>query len=88
MPDRPPVKLRNESALGLYTFAWISGDGIRMGVMWGEGMTAPMAFRGKVTRDVVRPERFGWKPPRTLNDFRVFAQAFADEFATLLRHHS
>ena len=81
MPDRStPVKLGNESALGLYPFAWISGDGTRMGVMWGEGMTGPMAFRGKVSRDVVRPERFGWKPPRTLRDFKAFAQAFADEF--------
>ena len=48
--------------------------------MWGEGMTGPMAYRGKVSRDVVRPERFGWKPPKTLRDFKVFAQAFADEF--------
>ena len=80
MPDRPPVKLANESALGIYQFAWTSADGTRMGVTWAEGMTAPMAFRGTVSRDVVRPERFGWKPPKTLRDFRVFAQAFADEF--------
>jgi hypothetical protein len=80
MPDRPPAKLANESALGTYSFTWTSADGARMGVMWGDGMAAPMAFRGKATRDVVNPERFGWKPPKKAADFKQFAQAFADEF--------
>jgi hypothetical protein len=80
MPDRKPVKLSNESALGVYQFAWTSADGVRMGVLWGEGMTGPMAFRAEVARDVVHPERFGWKPPKTLRDFKVFAEAFAGEF--------
>lgn len=43
-------------------------------------MTLPLAFRGGMGRDIANPERFGWKKPRKLADFKAFAQAFADEW--------
>lgn len=73
-------KLSNESALGTYRAGWTSADGVRMSVLWGEGMARPMACRGLAATDVVRPERFGWKIPRNYREFAHFAQAFADEF--------
>ena len=74
------AKLANESALGTYCATWVSSDGARMGVEWGEGMTCPIAFRGGVVRDIARPERYGWQKPKKFADFKRFAQAFADDF--------
>lgn len=73
-------RLANESALGTYCATWTSSDGVRMGIEWGEGMTCPIAFRGRVVRDVAMPERFGWRKPRKYADFKQFAQAFADKY--------
>jgi hypothetical protein len=80
MADRLPVKLANESALGVYRFSWTSADGARMEVQWGAGIGNPFMFRRDVAREIVRPERFGWKTPKKAADFKRFAQAVADEF--------
>lgn len=75
------VKLANESALATYRYSWAGGDGARMEVQWGEGMTNPMAFRHGFPAEIRNPERFGFKRPVTKKGFRDFVQAFADEFA-------
>ena len=80
MANRLPVKLANESAFGVYRFSWTSADGARMEVQWGAGMWNPLMFRGDEAREIVRPERFGWKTPKKAADFKRFAQAVADEF--------
>lgn len=81
------VKLRNESAMGVYLLAWASPsrDGKRCDVTWAEGMGAPQfsfysAVTGAMTppRPIVSPERFGWKPPGKIGDFKAFVQKFAD----------
>lgn len=80
MTIRPPVKMANESALMTYRFTWTSADGTRMEVLWGKGDSSPLICRGNAVRDLRHPERFGWKEPRRLADFRRFAQAVADEW--------
>jgi hypothetical protein len=83
-----PVKLANESALGVYSFSWMMMDGTKLTIQWGEGMTVPMAFYGPAAmREVTRPERFGWDgPPKgssraQLAAVKAFAQRFADALA-------
>lgn len=76
---RPPVKLANESALMTYRFTWTSADGARMEVLWAEG-TSPLMLRSGMVAEIRNPERFGWKTPKRIADFKRFAQAVADEF--------
>jgi hypothetical protein len=82
-----PVKLTNESALGIYSFSW-QLDGAKLVIQWAEGMTAPLAFYGpNAMREVTNPARFGWAGPPAgssqaqLSKVRAFAQAFADQLA-------
>jgi hypothetical protein len=79
-----PVKLANESAVGIYSFSW-TFDGVKCTIQWGEGMTAPLAFYGpRVMREVENPARFGWTGPpkgsskQQLAAVKAFAQAYAD----------
>ena len=76
------LRLANESGLGVYLFAWISRDGVRREVSWAAGLDGPLAgttVHGRVvTRTIVAPERFGWRRPRKLAEFRAFAQRFAE----------
>jgi hypothetical protein len=80
------IRLANESALGIYSFAW-EVDGHKAVIQWGEGMTVPLAFFGRAMQQVARPERFGWTgPPKggskaQLKAVKAFAQAFADQLA-------
>jgi hypothetical protein len=77
------VILQNCSALGTYRFDWTSHlDGVQtaMSLQWGKGMGNPLGFRGGMSAEVRNPERFGFKRPATLKNFRAFAQAFADAF--------
>ena len=81
-----PVKLANESALGVYSFSW-QVDGRKAVIQWGEGMTVPLAFLGGSMREVANPARFGWTGPptgtskRQLAAVKAFAQRFADQLA-------
>lgn len=79
MPDRPSVHLANESALMVYRFTWTSADSARMEVLWSEG-TSPLMLRSGMVAEIKRPERFGWKKPKKITDFKRFAQAAADEW--------
>jgi hypothetical protein len=64
---------------------WQSRTSKRCAVSWCDGMTEP-AFefysttRGSMTPPIPirNPDRFGFKPPRKLADFRAFVQRFAD----------
>jgi hypothetical protein len=80
MTARMPVKLANESALMVYRFTWTSADRTPMEVQWAEGTGNPLMFRGHAVAEIARPERFGWKVPRKVADFKRFAQAVADEW--------
>jgi hypothetical protein len=80
-----PTTIRNESALGIYVFAWTSATGTRCELCWYEGLDAPcfsfwIGPQGRMCPPIVvrDPERFGWKPPRKVADFKAFAQRFAD----------
>ncbi|MEJ3741783.1 hypothetical protein WEI85_00575 [Actinomycetes bacterium KLBMP 9797] len=80
-----PVHLRNESALGIYVFAWTSATGSRCELCWHDGLDAPLfSFfsqgRGRMSPPiaVANPQRFGWAPPRRITEFKAFAQRFAD----------
>lgn len=81
------VILANRSAFSTYYFIWTGGDGARMGIQWGDGMSNPLAFRHGFPSEVRNPERFGFNPAKankggrsgTLH-FKAFAQRFADEF--------
>jgi hypothetical protein len=80
---KPTVVLSNCSALGVFRFDWTShldGTDTPMSVQWGEGLGNPLGFRGGVSAEIRNPERFGFKRPVTLKNFKVFAQAFADDF--------
>jgi hypothetical protein len=80
-----PTRIRNESALGVYLFSWISATGARCEVCWCEGLDAPL-FSYWITAQarmsppiaVTNPQRFGWTTPRKITDFMAFAQRFAD----------
>ena len=79
--------LQNESALGTYRFSWTGSDGVRCGILWGDGMPLPLASRHGFPADVRNPGRFGFdfasarKGGRAgIRHFKAFAQAFADEF--------
>jgi hypothetical protein len=82
--------LANESALGVYSFSWRAATNRKATIQWAEGMTAPMAFYGTASREVTRPERFGWDGPpagshaQVMAAVRAFAQAFADDLAAWL----
>lgn len=82
----PGVTLANESALGVYSFAW-QVDGHKAVIQWGEGMAEPLAFFGRAMQPIARPERFGWTGPpsgssrQQLTAVKAFAQAFADALA-------
>jgi hypothetical protein len=76
---RPPVKLANQSALMVYRFTWTSADGAPMEVLWAEG-TSPLMLRSGMVAEIKQPERFGWKVPKKIADFKRFAQAVADEW--------
>ena len=80
-----PTRIRNESAFGVYLFAWTSATGARCELCWCEGLDAPLFsyWIGAQARmcppiAVANPERFGWERPRKVADFRPFAQRFAD----------
>jgi hypothetical protein len=77
---RPPARLANLSAIGVYRFAWGSADGTPMEVQWGEGMGNPLMFRAGSACEIPRPERLGWTTPKKTADFRKFAQVVADEW--------
>jgi len=79
------TRLRNESALGVYLFAWTSATGGRCELCWHEGLDAPLfsiwiSAQGRMSAPIAvrNPDRFGWRPPRRLADFKAFAQRFAD----------
>lgn len=81
------VILCNESAFGTFSFSWTGCDGVACEVQWGEGMSAPLAFRHNFPVEVKRAERFGFEAAKagkggrtgTLH-FKAFVQRFADEF--------
>jgi len=81
------ARLWNESALGIYQFCWNSkASGGRCEVAWYEGLGDPRFSFYSVTRGsmtppipIRNPERFGFKPPRKLADFKAFVQRYADE---------
>ena len=63
----PPIPLSNQSAMGMYLFAWTENGQERL-VMWGPGDDAPMftyrsAAGWDVTLPIVNPGRFGWPLP-------------------------
>lgn len=84
------IRLVNESALGIYVFAWQTG-GKRCELTWYEGLDLP-AFSFYVTDagrmspgvPVRNPERFApWPLPagsarKTMASFKVLATAFAE----------
>jgi hypothetical protein len=73
--------LANCSALGVFRFDWRSKfDNAEMSVQWGAGLGNPLAFMNGMSAEVRNPERFGFKRPVTLKNFKEFAQAFADEY--------
>jgi hypothetical protein len=79
------LKIWNESALGIYQFAWKSATGSRCELAWYEGLDAPrfsfwISGQQRMSPPVAvrNPERFGWRTPRRVADFKVFVQAFAD----------
>lgn len=80
-----PIKLVNESALGIYRFSWKASTGIRCEVLWSAGVSAPLFSFFIIGRQRVsdpipirNPDRFGWNgPPRKLADFKAFAERFA-----------
>jgi hypothetical protein len=82
-----PVKLVNESALGIYVMSWQSGPARKRNVItWYEGMSEPVlefyvSGRNAMSRPlpIRNPERFGWTTPVKLATFKTFAQRFADE---------
>lgn len=87
-----PVRLVNESALGIYVLSWTSKAGKRCVVSWFDGLGEPRfefwsTTRGSMTPPVPirNPGRFGPWPFRTashaktLADFKSFVQRFAGE---------
>jgi hypothetical protein len=92
--DRPAgsIPLSNQSAMGLYLFAWTE-DGRACSVMWGRGAAAPMfTYRSEtagrdITVPIVNPGRFGWPLPvpagRQTPTPKVF-QGFVQRYAQAL----
>lgn len=87
-----PVKLVNESALGIYVMSWQSGPARkRNAITWYDGMASPVlefwvSGRNAMSAPVPirNPERFGWvagakTSKARLANFKTFAQRFADE---------
>jgi hypothetical protein len=73
--------LANCSALGVFRFDWRSTfDNAACSLQWGEGLGNPLAFMNGMSAEVREPERFGFKRPVTIRNFKEFAQAFADAF--------
>jgi hypothetical protein len=73
------VRLRNESAMGFYLFTWVDHDGNQRGVCWDRGMTGPAYIApGGAQRFIVAPDRFGWRPPRKVADFKGFVARFVN----------
>lgn len=64
----------------VYRFTWTSADGVRMDVQWAEGTGNPLMLRGAMVAEIKRPERFGWKVPKKIADFKRFTQAVADDW--------
>jgi hypothetical protein len=80
-----PIRLSNESALGVYVMSWIGGDDQRFVLSWTQGWDEPLLefyshALGRMTlpQPVQRPERFGWKPPKTITDYKKFALRVAE----------
>lgn len=73
------VQLQNTSALGMFRFGWRSRHGeAECSILWGSGMGNPLAFRGTAAAEVRNPERFGFKRPVTVKNFKEFVQRFAE----------
>jgi len=81
------VTLSNQSAMGMYLFAWTE-NGQECLVMWGPGDAAPMFTRSRggraITMPIVNPGRFGWPLPvpagrhsPTPKVFQGFVQRYA-----------
>jgi hypothetical protein len=80
-----PTRIRNESAWGIYVFSWKSATGARCELCWYDGLDAPrfsfwISAQARMCPPIAvrSPERFGWKVPRKVADFKPFAQRFAD----------
>jgi hypothetical protein len=89
-PERgpEPVRLTNESALGIYRLTWGKPrQAGRCEVVWYDGAAGPFLSlwltgqnRMSPPLEIRNPERFGWTgPPRKLADFQAFVQRFAAE---------
>ncbi|HEY2086999.1 MAG TPA: hypothetical protein VGH54_13395 [Mycobacterium sp.] len=75
------VQLQNTSALGMFRFGWRSRHGsAEHSIQWGDGMGNPLAFQGTAATEVRDPERFGFKRPVTVKNFKAFVQCFAEAF--------
>ncbi len=74
------VQLQNTSALGMFRFGWRSRHGGECSIMWDGGMGNPLAFKGPMAAEVRNPERFGFKRPVTVRNFKEFVQRFAEAF--------
>jgi hypothetical protein len=81
------VILVNTSAFGTFRFSWAGCDGVQCEIQWGQGMSAPLAFRHNFPVEVKHAERFGFDPAKAgksgragLSHFKAFVQRFADEF--------
>lgn len=80
-----PVRLINESALGVYVTSWHSGLGGRFTVLWDGTPGPPLVVRtepdgqGRPSQPIRNPERFGWRTPRKMADFTAFVRRFAEQ---------